>query len=150
MIDYRNRQRAQHLQQTAYDHDPSRHYSQGPGVGGVNFGGFAQAEAARQQSKFANMAALSSNQAYLNEQNADYERRMAFDEREQANRHNQEMAKANAGANEAAIKAGALGGMLGGLNGGVGSINVQAPSTNLYDNNGNRIGGSYFSSALLR
>jgi len=150
MIDYRNRQSARHLQQTALEHDPSRHYSQGPGVGGVNFGGFAQAEAARQQNKFSHMAAQASNDAYLNEQNADYQRRMSFDEREQANRHTQEMAKAGAGANEAAIKAGALRGMLGGLGGGLGSINVQAPSTNLYDNNGNRIGGSYFSSALLR
>jgi len=43
-----------------------------------------------------------------------------------------------------------MGGMgnIGSLSSG-GSSEVQVPSVNLFDNSGNRIGGSYFRSALL-
>lgn len=146
MIDHQNRNRAASMYQTAADHNPSRYSSFGGN--GVNYGGFAQAEAARRQNMYANMAGQMANSAALNEQNAMYDRQMRLAEQEQANRHAQAMAQSSAGANEAAIKANALRGMMGGV-GNLGSINVQTPSTNLYDNNGSRIGGSYFRSALL-
>ena len=146
MIDYNNRNRAAHLHQTAADHDPSRHASYGGN--GVNYGGFAQADAARKQNQYANMANQMANSAGLNENAAMYNRQMQLAEQEQRNRYQLGMAQANAGANEAAVKANALKGMMGDM-GNLGSINVQAPSTNLYDNSGNRIGGSYFRSALL-
>ena len=94
------------------------------------------------------MANQMANSAGANESNAMYDRQMQLAEQEQRNRYQLGMTQANAGANEAAIKSRALNGMMGDM-GNIGSINVQAPSTNLFDNSGNRIGGSFFRSALL-
>lgn len=155
MIDYRNRQRAAELARQAQQaaaqmasHNTGYSGGAAQALGGVNYSGNAARQDMRQAANYQNYADEASGQAVTNENAAMYNRQMGLAEQEQRNRHAQSMAQANAGANEAAIKSRALNGMLGGM-GNIGSINVQTPSTNLYDNSGNRIGGSFFRSALL-
>ena len=155
MIDYYNRRRsaelARHAQQAAAQmasHNTGSSGGAAQALGGVNYSGNAARQDMRQAANYQNYADDASSAAGLNENAAMYNRQMQLAEQEQRNRYQLGTTQANAGANEAAVKANALKGMMGGM-GNLGSINVQAPSTNLYDNSGNRIGGSYFRSALL-
>jgi hypothetical protein len=155
VIDYQNRMRAIAQQRAAMEAQmqaasQNRGYSGGAAqaLGGVNYSGNAAAEGYRNAARHGMNALDAESNAYTNEQAAAYDRQMRLAEQEQRNRYQMGMAQSNAGANEAAIKAKAVSGMMGGM-GNIGSPSAQTPSVNLYDNYGNRMGGSFFKSALL-
>lgn len=155
MIDYQNRQRAMAQQRAALEAQmQAASYNRGASggaaqvLGGVNFSGNSANEAYRQAARHGMNALDNASAAYTNEQAMADDRQMRLAEQEQRNRYQLGMAQANAGANEAAIKAKAVSGMMGGL-GNISSPSVQTPSVNLYDNYGNRMGGSFFKQALL-